>query len=130
MGSLYQRGRIWWFSYYRGGKQYFESSRSERKQDAKNLLALREGDIVKGIPVTPRINRTKWEDAIQDVVNDYKANKKKTLDHVERRLEKHLTPFFGGRLLSALSTADVRAYVAHRQSQTRRTRRSTANWQS
>ena len=115
MGSLYQRGRVWWISYYRGGKQYFESSRSKRKLDAKNILALREGDIAKGIPVSPRANRVRFEEAIQDVLNDYQANGKKTYGHVKMRADKHLIPFFGGRLLNSISTSDIRAYVAHRQ---------------
>lgn len=118
MGSIYRRGKRWWVSYYRGGKQYFESSRSERKQDAKTLLQLREGDIAKGIPVTPKNYRVTWDDAAQDVLNDYTANGKKSYDHVARRLEKHLTPWFGGRRLSTISTADIRAYIAHRQAET------------
>lgn len=118
MGAIYQRGRIWWVSYYRGGKQYFETSRSKRKLDAKTLLQLREGDIAKGIPVTPKLHRVTWEDAVQDVLNDYTSNRKKSHAHVAKRLEKHLTPFFGGRRLSTISTADIRAYVAHRQAQT------------
>lgn len=36
MGILYQRGKkgIWWIKFYRNGKPYFESSRSDRKEDA------------------------------------------------------------------------------------------------
>jgi Phage integrase, N-terminal SAM-like domain len=51
------------------------------------------------------------------LLNDYTTNKKRSYRVVKRRVEKHLTPFFGGRRLASISTADVRAYVAHRQAQ-------------
>ncbi len=54
MGSIYKRGRIYWISYYRGGKQYFESARTERKGEARRLLAMRTGDIARGVAPTPR----------------------------------------------------------------------------
>jgi integrase len=35
--------------------------------------------------------------------------------HVERRISKHLEPYFGGRRLANITTDDVAAYVEHRQ---------------
>jgi hypothetical protein len=37
-GHIYQRGRIWWVKYYRNGQAYFESSHSERAEEAERLL--------------------------------------------------------------------------------------------
>lgn len=56
--------------------------------------------------------------SLSNPMNDYKANGKKSQAHVQRRLEKHLTPYFTGRRLTIITTSDVRAYVAHRQAQT------------
>jgi hypothetical protein len=52
------------------------------------------------------------------VINDYRTNGKRSLHDVQRRISKHLTPFFGGRSMAAITTAEVRAYIATRQGET------------
>jgi integrase len=46
--GLYRRGQIWWITYSAGGRQRFESSRSERKRDARQLLEIRQGAAREG----------------------------------------------------------------------------------
>lgn len=115
MGEVRQRGCIWWIRYYRNGRRYEESSGSNKKGVARDLLKTREGDIVRGLPVTPKIGRLRFEEAVADVANDYRVNGRRTLSDLERRIVKHLNPFFGGRRMSAITTADVRAFIASRQ---------------
>ena len=115
MGELRQRGRIWWIRYYRNGRRHEESSHSTKKGDATALLQLREGDIVRGVPVTAKLGRVSFEEAATDLVNDYRTNGRRSLDVVVRRIELHLKPVFGNRRLSSITTADVRAFVAVRQ---------------
>jgi integrase len=76
---------------------------------------LREGDIAKGVPITSKTGRARFEDAARDLINDYKVNRRKSLDELERRIDKHLMPFFSKRKLSTITTSDVRAFVAKRQ---------------
>jgi integrase len=78
---------------------------------------VREGAIANGYPVTPKIGRLRFDEAAEDVLNDYRVNGKRSLDDVQRRFTLHLTPFFGGRRLSTLTTADVRTYIAQRQTE-------------
>lgn len=117
MGTIYKRplSKYWWIRYVKAGKTIFESSRSTRKKDARALLIKREGQVQNGLPVGPRIDKLTWEEAVEDVLNDYRTNGKRSLDHVERRLDKHLTPYFGGWKMVAISTADVRKYIVARQ---------------
>jgi len=96
MGQLKRRNRIWWIRYYRDGKRYEESSGSEKENDARKLLRLREGDIERGVAATPNVSRIRFEEAAEDVINDYRTNGKRSLDDLDRRIKKHLTPFFGG----------------------------------
>jgi integrase len=126
MGSIYQRGGRgpWWIAYVGlDGKQHCESSRNRSAgikgthADATRLLNLREGKIAEGAPMTPSIGRLTFDDAATDLLNDYRVNGKRSLVVVERRVTKHLTPFFKGRRMANITTADVRAYVAHRQKQ-------------
>jgi integrase len=49
---------------------------------------------------------------------DYKVHKRRTLKHAERRVQKHLVPFFRGRgieRLAAITLTELRAFASHRQ---------------
>lgn len=124
MGQLRRRGKVWWIRYYRNGRRFEESARTAKKGEAERLLRLREGDVARGLPVSPKIGRVLFDEAAADVINDYRANGKKTLDDVQRRFEKHLLPYFGGRRLAAITTADIRSYIVQRQSETEVVRRA------
>ncbi|NOT26099.1 MAG: site-specific integrase [Acidobacteria bacterium] len=117
MGVVYrQKGRsTWMLKYYRDGRPIYESSGTQIKDEAKKVLRVREGDIAKGVPITSKTGRVRFEDAAKDLINDYKTNNRKSLDELERRLKLHLEPYFGHRKLSTITTTDVRAFVAKRQ---------------
>jgi hypothetical protein len=46
--GIYLRGKTWWISYFVGGRQRFESSRSTKKRDAQELLDIRKGNARAG----------------------------------------------------------------------------------
>jgi len=115
MGELRKRGEIWWVRYYRDGRRFEESSRSRKEGDARRLLRLREGDVERGLPVSPKLARLRFEDAAKDLINDYKTNRRRTLRETQGRLNLHLAPFFGGRRMSSITTSDVREYIVTRQ---------------
>jgi integrase len=115
MGEIRRRGGVWWIRYYRNGKRYEESSGSDKKGAAIDLLKIREGDGAHGLPITPKVGRLRFDDAVADVVTDYRINGKRSLEDVQRRIDKHLTPYFGGRRMVAIMTPDIRSFVAERQ---------------
>lgn len=115
MGELRQRGNVWWVRYYRNGRRLEESSGSKKKGDAERLLKQREGAVANGVAITPQVGRLRFDEAVADVVTDYRINGKRSLAHVERRVKLHLEPYFGGRRMVAISTPDVRVFVAQRQ---------------
>lgn len=114
MGSIYKRRSVFWIQYYRDGRQFRESSRSRKETDAKRLLRLREGDIERGVPVTPRIGRLTFAEATEAIITDYKVNGYKTLDDAERRIKLHLSPVFGGRRMIGITASDATAYAVRR----------------
>ena len=118
MGELKRRGQIWWIRYYKNGRRYEESSGSAKEAEAKSLLRLREGDIQRGVALTPKVGRIRVDEAAKDVVNDYRTNRKRSLDDVERRIELHLKPFFGNRRMASIRRADIREYIDSRQKET------------
>jgi len=129
MGHIYQRkwkdkkgkihqSDIWWIKYYSGGKPHFESSESTKKGVAKRLLRDREGSVERGELVNPRMNRVTLGELAEDVFNDYRMNRYKTLDDIKRRFKKHLLPFFGEhKRASTLTTSRINEFIVHRQGQ-------------
>lgn len=110
-----RQSKVWWVRYYRNGRRHEESSGSTKKGVAESLLKVREGDIEKGLPVSAKASRLRFEEAAADVVADYKANGRASTSDVEARIRLHLEPFFGGRKMTAINTTAVRAYVLHRR---------------
>ena len=43
MGSLYQRGHVWWAKYYEGGRPVRESTETAKEKEAREFLKLRGG---------------------------------------------------------------------------------------
>jgi len=115
MGMLYRRGRIWWIKYYRNGKAFRESSKSERVSDAKRLLRRREGATGNGESWNPKTERVRFEEVADDFLNEYRANNRKSFIWAKRRIDQHLMQFFGGFRVAHITTDHVRAYTAKRQ---------------
>jgi integrase len=113
--GLRRRGRIWSVRYYRDGRRYEESSHSDQGTKAKKLLRLREGQGDQGVPITPQVGRLRFEDAAQDLITDYKTNKRKSATHIKRHIDRALTPYFRGRRMVSITSADVRTYIDARQ---------------
>ena len=115
MGMLYKRGAVWWIKYYRNGRGLRESSRSTKEGDARRLLKLREGDIEHGLPVDPKLNRIRFEEAAEDLKTEYALNGRRSADELERRIRLHLIPHFAGRRLAAIATTEINKFILTRQ---------------
>jgi integrase len=101
--------------YPRDGQMLEESTGTESRREAERLLKLREGDIERGLPVSPKMGRLRFREAVLDVIADYELKGNKTTSDVQRRVRLHLLPVFGERRLVAISTADLRAYAVQRK---------------
>ncbi len=114
MGYLDRRGRIWWAKYYVNGAPRRESTGTEKQEEARRFLKLREGAVGKGAPVAPRLDRILYDEAAQDLRGHYRTTGARDLGEAEFRL-KHLDSFFAGRRIATIGPADATAYVAQRQ---------------
>ena len=47
-GRVFQRGQIWWISYYHNGREHRESSKSRERKEAVRLLRQRVGEVAAG----------------------------------------------------------------------------------
>lgn len=137
MGCLYKRKQkrpngeyrelpTWWIKYYQNGRAVRESTGTTKETKARKMLRSREGDVEHGISVNPKMGRVSFEEAADDILNDYRANDRRSLSGLERRITKHLTPFFKGlrlassrRLISARTPPSVNP-TSSRQGRARR----------
>lgn len=116
LGGVYQRGGVWWVQFYIHGKRMRETSGSANRADAVRLLKQRIGDIQAGKPVGSQIDRTNLDDLTEMLLNDYRANGRKSIDRVEDAI-KHLRQFFGDVRAVKLTPDRFTAYQSHCQAE-------------
>ncbi len=80
MGMVYKRGKTWWIQYYQYGRLFRESSRSKQKTIATALLKKKEGDVVYGRLPAINAQKTTFEDLTILYIQDYRINKRKSLE--------------------------------------------------
>jgi integrase len=116
VGSVYSRKatKFLWIKYLQHGRVIRESTQTNNIVKARRILRDREGDVEKGVPISPDVGRITFDDAAVDLLNDYSINRKKTYDDTRRRIRKHLSPFFGNRRMITITTTELRAYVTKR----------------
>jgi len=113
MGSIYKRGNVWWIKYYRNGKPYRESSRSHKESDAKRLLRKREGEIADGRLPGIYFDKVRFEELAEDLLRDYKINRRKSLERLDASLKK-LSRYFGGLRVTQITTSRIQQYIEDR----------------
>ena len=116
MGMIYLRGKTFWVKYYRNGKPYRESSKSDKETDAKRLLKIREGQCESGTFSGLKVERVLFDELKQDIINDYKLNSRKSFERLENSLL-HLTSYFAGTKAAQLGTDIIQKYILERQAQ-------------
>jgi integrase len=116
MGSVYQRGEVWWVCYYYRGKQFRESAHASGKRGesvARELLKKRLGEIHSGGFIGPREDRVTFEDMVADLENDYAINGRRSL-HTAKYHIAHLREVFGFSRAVDITLDRVRAYQSQR----------------
>ena len=101
--------------YYKDGRAFYESSRTTNHKKAEGILKQREGAIAAGENVSPSHARFKFDDALADYLTDQEVNDRVGIAKFRRRLEIHLEPYFRGRRMGGIETADVRSYTLKRK---------------
>ncbi len=79
LGSIYQRGGVWWLKYHRNGRPYRESSGSALYADAERLLKRRMGEMVSGKFAGLAIERIRMQDLFDDLVEEDRINQRASI---------------------------------------------------
>jgi integrase len=104
----------WWIQFSVNGKCVRRSSGSNNRAAAVRMLKSQLGEAARGRPVGPEIDKTCFADLERILIDDYKANGRRSLESVERRL-KHLRDYFGLYRARDISTDRIVSYIAQRQ---------------
>ena len=105
-----RQSATWWIQYYVRGKRKRENSRSRNKSQAVKLLNRRLGEIGQGRLVGPDIERTTFEDLVEMLTDDYKANQRRSLNRVIGSVG-HLQEFFGLERALDITSDRISSYV-------------------
>jgi integrase len=106
----------WWIQFSIRGVRYRESSRSTNRADAVRLLKHRLSEGAAGKPVGSQLERTTFEDLVRILLDNYRANERRSLRRVEGGV-KHLREFFGDYRAVDITEDRINAYVVHRKQQ-------------
>jgi len=96
-----------------GDKALKRSAETTSRAVANKQLEQWKAHVRQGIYV-PDADQTRFEDLATLLLDEYRANGRKSLDRVEDAVT-HLRDFFAGSRAHALSTERVLGYVRHRQ---------------
>ncbi len=113
MGSIYKRGNLYWIKYSRRGKTYRESSESDKRMVARELLAKREGEIAQGKIPGIHFEKVLFDELAEDLLTDYRINQKKSTWRAEISVE-NLKKHFKGFRVVEISTARIKSYIQAR----------------
>ncbi|MCC2641040.1 MAG: putative Phage integrase [Nitrospira sp.] len=124
MGMLYRRkkkneaGELvevgpWWMKYYDNGRPVCQSTGTFEKREAVKVLKKAENNVLEGRRIIPRMQRTRFEDLIEDLKQDYALRGLRTWSRREDCLA-HLKPVFWGMLVKGITTEKLKGYIAKR----------------
>jgi integrase len=116
LGTVYRRGSMWWVQYCFLGKVYRESSGSESRPDAVRLLRKRLEEMGRGRLVGPNLERTTFEELAAMLLDEYRANRRRSTDRVARSVE-HLRRVFALARAVEITTDRISRYSADRQAE-------------
>jgi len=113
MGSIYKRGDVFWIKYYRHGKPYRESSKTDKITEAPRLLKRREGEIAEGKLPGIYFDKVSFDDLAKDLVTDYMVNGRDTLKRLQWSID-CLKESFQGMRATDITTDKVKAHIEKR----------------
>lgn len=116
MGCVYRRGNTLWIKYYRRGRPYAESARTDSMEKAQQLLKLREGEIAQGKLPGVIFDRVRFDELAESLLREYRVNGRKSLDRAQLSVD-HLTSYFAGYRVPEITSQEIDRYKEYRMGQ-------------
>jgi integrase len=115
-GSVYRigSGKRWYISLSIDGVQQTRSTGTEDRKQASDLLDAWRNSVRTGGPDPFRYADVRMGELFDDLLADYSAERRSSIDDQRSRLKNHLRPFFGDRRAADVDNSTVQEYVAKR----------------
>ncbi|MDA0328838.1 MAG: site-specific integrase [Gemmatimonadetes bacterium] len=113
-GAVARELPTWWIDYSFRGKRYRESSESEKKKDATDLLRKRMAEVGSGTLIGPTEEKVTFEDLADMIETDYTVNGRRSGGRLKTSLT-HLRGVFGTSRAIDITSDRVNRYIAARQ---------------
>jgi integrase len=97
------------------GRRVRESTETDNEKKAAKILAAKETDRDRGLPVAAGIGKIRWEEAVDLIRADYANNDQTSWVNQERRIRRHLAPVFGGQRLAEIQPDAFLLYATTRR---------------
>lgn len=104
----------WWVQYFVKGARFREPSNSRSRAEAETFLQQRLEEAAHGIPVGPKSGKATFEDLATILLDDYRANGRRSVERVEDAVG-HLRRFFETTRASQISANLIARYIGSRQ---------------
>ena len=110
-GTIFQRGKVWYVSFWADGRQIQKSSGSTKRQDAVRLRDQLLGKKARGEMGPAAADKVTCGELLDDLLEHAKHNVKASTEKIWKLVvEASLRPFFGHRKAATLSTAILKEY--------------------
>jgi integrase len=104
-----------WIKYHRNGIPIRESARTTKRKEAEKLLRTRLAAICTGTFAGLKIEKVCTSELADDLIREYRVNRRKSIDDLQARWKLHLEPFFGAQRAAQVTSSLVTQYVDARQ---------------
>jgi len=113
--GVFKRGNVWWIRYSFKGKILRETSGSDNKTVAKQLLSVRKAEVAQGkLKIKSKDNQIMFSDYSLEFLRWARIHRKpKSFLRYQVSLNQ-LTPFFGNQKLVDITKKDIERYKAER----------------
>ena len=108
----------YYVAYMVNGEEKKESSKSTKRSVAVRLLQKRVAELQRGEFLPNK--KTTVSNLIDLLFEDYSTNERKSLSEVEKRVERHVRPYFGRMVASRVTKSTIKAYKKFHQQQLRK----------
>lgn len=112
-GTVYQRGKTWWITYYHNGKQVWESAKTKDRTEARRILQTKIGQRAES-RLMVGADKVTFENLLDMVADEYRTNNRKTLKQI-RQHRKHLAKSFDGCRAQDITVTELRIFIVRRQ---------------
>jgi integrase len=114
MGMIYKRGEVFWIKYYSAGKPIRESTGTTKQKEAERFLKDREGRVAIGAPALPKLERLRFAEAADGLIEHYRVTGSRQLKDVHGKL-KPVRAFFDHYRLVGIDQRSITTYMNERQ---------------